>query len=183
MAHERPLEEGVGRRWRDCRVSYWFTGAKCEPSDQGPLDLEFESFCKCTCLQFLPGMVRPVKINPGPQLCPALLCRGGKSTSALGCGGSHCPWLMWMGLGGHNCGLPLPCCRSCPLASSRRGQPAYVGVVERYYYWAVVVIAITSTTAVSYTAGKDVAGSETTIEYPESSPWISGGKRKDANGP
>ena len=63
MAHARPLEEGVGRRWKGwSAVSYWYMWAECEPWIRDVSDLEFESF-----LPMPAGMVRPVKINPCPQ--------------------------------------------------------------------------------------------------------------------
>lgn len=57
--------------------------AECEPWIRDIADLEFESF-----LHMPAGMMRPVKINPGPQFV-LLAVPGWEERSALGDGGSH----------------------------------------------------------------------------------------------
>lgn len=77
MAHARPLEEGVGRRWKGwSAVSYWYMWAECEPWIRDVWDLEFESF-----LPMPAGMVRAVKINPGPQFVLLAVPGGGRTLS------------------------------------------------------------------------------------------------------
>ena len=62
-------------------MSYWYMWAECERWIRDVSDLEFESF-----LPMPAGVVRPVKINPGPQFVLLAMPEGGGGGRTLSIG-------------------------------------------------------------------------------------------------
>ena len=103
------------------------------------LNLEFESFLQVYLPEVsLPGMVRPVKINPGPQFV-LLAVLGWEESSALGYGGSHCPVIYVNGFAAAAAKSLRSCPTLCdPIDGSPPGSPVPGILQARTLEWVAI---------------------------------------------